>query len=69
MADLPPGSSTVEFQLRAKNNGTLLVVTHSGLPAAKMPTHSQGWLYYTARLQKVVSGRDPGPDTFAGPPL
>jgi uncharacterized protein YndB with AHSA1/START domain len=64
MEDLPPGSSTVEFRLLEKENGTLLVLTHSGLPAAKMPTHSAGWLHYTSRLQTVVLGRDPGPDTF-----
>jgi uncharacterized protein YndB with AHSA1/START domain len=68
-AVLPPGSSTVEFQLRAKDNGTLLILTHSGLPAIKMPTHLEGWKYYTARLQAVVLGRDPGPDTFSKPLL
>jgi len=61
----PPGSSTVEFRLQPQGSGTLLVLTHSGIPAAKLPTHGQGWTYYTERLKQVVCGQDPGLDTFA----
>jgi uncharacterized protein YndB with AHSA1/START domain len=48
---LPPGSSTVEFRLYPEANGTRLVLTHSGLPAAGIPSQLQGWLHYTSRLQ------------------
>jgi uncharacterized protein YndB with AHSA1/START domain len=63
----PPGSSTVEVQLYKQDNGTLLVLKHSGLPASRRPTHLAGWNYYTARLQLVLQGSEPGPDTFAVP--
>lgn len=62
---LPPGSSTVEFRLHAKDNGTLLVLTHSGLPAAEMPSQLRGWAHYLVRLQTVALGGDPGADPFA----
>jgi uncharacterized protein YndB with AHSA1/START domain len=65
---MPPGSSTVEFRLYPEANGTRLVLTHSGLPVAGMPSQLQGWLHYTSRLQAVAQGRDPGPDPYATPP-
>jgi uncharacterized protein YndB with AHSA1/START domain len=65
---MPPGSSTVEFRLYPEANGTRLVLTHSGLPAAGMPSQLQGWLHYTSRLQAVAQGRDPGPDPYTTPP-
>jgi uncharacterized protein YndB with AHSA1/START domain len=65
----PPGTSTVQFQLFERENGTLLVVTHSDVPKAKQATHRSGWDYYTARLRMVLLGQDPGADTFAGPAI
>jgi uncharacterized protein YndB with AHSA1/START domain len=65
----PPGTSTVQFQLFEKDNGTLLVVTHSDVPAAKQSTHGRGWDYYTGRLRTVLLGQDPGADSFAGPAI
>jgi uncharacterized protein YndB with AHSA1/START domain len=61
----PPGSSKVEVQLHKQDNGTLLTLTHSGLPVSQRPTHLAGWNYYIARLQLVLLGMKPGPDTFA----
>jgi uncharacterized protein YndB with AHSA1/START domain len=64
---VPPGSSLVEIDLIEKPDGTLLRLTHSGLPNAEQCAgHSEGWAHYIDRLATVASGRDPGPDTFAG---
>jgi uncharacterized protein YndB with AHSA1/START domain len=65
--NLPPGSSTVEVLMREKDNGTLLILKHSGLSASRRPSHLTGWNYYIARLNLVLSGFEPGPDTFAVP--
>lgn len=62
---VPPGSSTVEFKLTPKDQGTLLVLTHSNLPAAEIASHQQGWTHYTARLQILAQGQDPGVDPWS----
>ena len=62
-AEVPPGSSLIEIDLMAQDNGTLLRMTHSGLPNAEQCTsHSKGWAHYLARLALVVAGKAPGPD-------
>lgn len=63
----PPGSSTVEIQLHRQDHGTLLILNHTGLPVAGRPKHQAGWNYYLPRLQLVLRGVEPGPDTFAIP--
>ncbi len=66
-SEIPPGSSLVEFDLIDQDGGTLLRMTHSGLPnAAQCAAHNEGWEHYMRRLAIVASGGDPGPD--AGPP-
>jgi uncharacterized protein YndB with AHSA1/START domain len=61
-ATLPPGSSTVEIDLRADGTGTAVVVRHSGLPDADSATvHEEGWRFFTQRLAVVAAGGDPGP--------
>jgi uncharacterized protein YndB with AHSA1/START domain len=62
---VPPGSSTVEFKLTPKDRGTLLVLTHSNLPAAEIASHQQGWAHYTSRLQTLAQGQDPGLDPWS----
>ena len=62
---LPPGSSTVTIELDATGEGTLLTLTHSGLPADEIPIHVMGWDHYIPRLAAAAEGGDPGPD--AGP--
>ena len=45
--EVPPGSSLVEIDLIDKNGGTLLRMTHSGLPnAAQCAGHDKGWAHY-----------------------
>ncbi len=63
---VPPGASTVEIDLIAEGNGTLLRLTHSGLPTEEVPLHAAGWQHYVPRLALLSEGGDPGPDL--GPP-
>jgi uncharacterized protein YndB with AHSA1/START domain len=62
---VPPGSSTVEIDLIEQADGTLLRLTHTGLPdAAQCASHAEGWEHYLDRLAQVAGGRDPGPDPW-----
>ena len=63
-ADLPPGSSRVEFQLTPTATGTRLDLRHSGLPDTRAASHGAGWGNYLARLRAVGAGVDPGPDEW-----
>ncbi|HXZ15034.1 MAG TPA: SRPBCC family protein, partial [Roseiarcus sp.] len=48
---VPPGSSLIEIDLIERNGGTLLRLTHSGLPdAIEVAKHNDGWAHYLARL-------------------
>jgi uncharacterized protein YndB with AHSA1/START domain len=59
----PPGSSLIEIDLVEQEGGTLLRMTHSGLPDAEIrAAHEQGWAHYLARLAVAAAGGDPGPD-------
>ena len=61
--EVPPGSSLIEIDLMEQDNGTLLRMTHSGLPnAAQCESHDKGWAHYMGRLSLAAAGRDPGPD-------
>jgi uncharacterized protein YndB with AHSA1/START domain len=59
---LPPGSSSVAIDLVPTDGGTLIRLTHSGLPPETIDEHSVGWENYAARLAAVSEGREPGPD-------
>ncbi|MFI5015767.1 MAG: SRPBCC domain-containing protein [Hyphomicrobiales bacterium] len=61
--EVPPGSSLVEIDLIDRDGGTLLRMTHSGLPdAAQCALHETGWAHYLGRLAVAAAGGDPGPD-------
>ncbi|MGW7370052.1 SRPBCC family protein [Streptomyces sp. NPDC054841] len=63
LADVPPGSTTVEITLEPVEDGTLLRLVHSGLPTAEACTaHEEGWAHYTRRLAVRATGGDPGAD-------
>jgi uncharacterized protein YndB with AHSA1/START domain len=65
---VPPGSSLVEIDLIDRDGGTLLRMTHTGLPdAAQCANHGQGWAHYLGRLAVAAAGRDPGPDPGSHP--
>jgi uncharacterized protein YndB with AHSA1/START domain len=61
--EVPPGSSLIEIDLIERDGGTLLRMTHSGLPTeAQCTSHAKGWAHYLGRLTSAAAGRDPGPD-------
>jgi uncharacterized protein YndB with AHSA1/START domain len=59
---VPPGSSTVEIDLVAEGGGTVLRLTHRGLPDDEVATHTAGWHHYLPRLAAAAAGAFPGPD-------
>jgi uncharacterized protein YndB with AHSA1/START domain len=61
----PPGSSLIEIDLIDQDeDGTLLRMTHSGLPDAEARAdHEQGWSHYLGRLAVAAGGGDPGRDS------
>ncbi|HUB98041.1 MAG TPA: SRPBCC family protein [Stellaceae bacterium] len=62
--DIPPGSSLIEIDLIEQGDGTLVRMTHSGLPDAEIcHAHEKGWMHYLDRLSEAAAGRDPGPDS------
>jgi uncharacterized protein YndB with AHSA1/START domain len=66
-ATVPPGSSLVEIDLVEQPEGTLLRLTHTGLPSAEeCAGHAEGWGHYLGRLGEVASGRNPGRDPWHG---
>jgi uncharacterized protein YndB with AHSA1/START domain len=61
--EVPPGSSLIEIDLIDRDGGTLLRMTHSGLPNAEQcASHNRGWAHYLGRLGMAATGRDPGVD-------
>ena len=60
---VPPGSSLVEIDLLDRDGGTLVRMTHTGLPNAyECASHTKGWTYYLGRLGVAAAGGDPGVD-------
>jgi uncharacterized protein YndB with AHSA1/START domain len=58
--DIPPGSSRVTIQLEPDGDGTLLTLTHSGLPDdTAVAMHREGWDMYLDRLELLASGAEP----------
>lgn len=66
--DLPPGASTVSFELSATPLGTRVDLVHSGLPETEVPGHRDGWDHFVPRLELAATGRDPGIDTWSPRP-
>lgn len=65
-AVLPPGASTVEFELTEAGGATVVVVTHRGLPTGQHEQHLSGWTHFGERLAVAAAGGDPGRDPWAG---
>ena len=62
--DVPPESSLIEIDLIDQKGGTLLRMTHSGLPNAEAcASHEEGWTHYLGRLAVTAAGGDPGRDS------
>ena len=65
--EVPPGSSLIEIDLIEQPDGTLLRLTHTGLPDAEQCAgHDKGWAHYLGRLTLAAAGRDPGADRGPG---
>ena len=65
---VPPGSSLVEIDLIERDGGTLVRMTHTGLPNAEQcANHARGWAHYIGRLTVAAGGGDPGPDSGPAP--
>jgi uncharacterized protein YndB with AHSA1/START domain len=61
--EVPPGSSLIEIDLIERDGGTLLRMTHSGLPNdAQCASHNRGWAHYLGRLTIAAGGGNPGID-------
>lgn len=61
--EVPPGSGLIEIDLIDRDGGTLLRMTHSGLPnAAQCASHAKGWAHYLGRLTTAAAGGNPGID-------
>ena len=61
---VPPGSSLIEIDLEEKDGGTLMRMTHSGLPTEEQrAAHAEGWDHYLGRLRTAAPGGNPGPDS------
>jgi uncharacterized protein YndB with AHSA1/START domain len=66
--EVPPGSGLIEIDLFDRDGGTLLRMTHSGLPnQAQCDSHAKGWAHYLGRLTLAAAGKDPGPDPVRPP--
>jgi uncharacterized protein YndB with AHSA1/START domain len=64
--EVPPGSSLIEIDLIDQDDGTLLRMTHSGLPnATQCANHDKGWAHYLSRLAVAAAGGNPGIDRGA----
>lgn len=66
---LPPGSSTVSFELSAIADGTRLEVVHTDLPDGELAGHTDGWSHFIARLELAATGHAlPSDDWTPVPP-
>jgi uncharacterized protein YndB with AHSA1/START domain len=61
---LPPGSTTVEVDLTPDGDGTIVRLTHRGLPEEAKSEHAAGWEHFLPRLASVAAGVDPGADPW-----
>ena len=63
---MPPGTTTVEFELVPDGAGTLVRLTHRGIPREDVPIHRTGWEMFLPRLDLAATGGDPGPNPIGG---
>ncbi|MCF6139047.1 SRPBCC family protein [Pseudalkalibacillus berkeleyi] len=62
---MPPGSSTVEFIMEPKDNGTLLILNHLEIPSEKLTSNNNGWTHYLQRIKQLGEGKDLGTDPWS----
>jgi uncharacterized protein YndB with AHSA1/START domain len=52
---IPPGSTRVQIELIPDGNGTLVRLTHSGLPPTMQDVHRQGWAFHLQQLEALTA--------------
>ncbi|CPR05657.1 ArsR family transcriptional regulator [Mycobacterium bohemicum DSM 44277] len=63
---IPPGSTTVEIDLVAQDDGgTLVTLLHRGLEGGAADAHRGGWTHYLDRMRRTAEGEDVGADPWA----
>ena len=55
---IAPGSTTVEVTLTPDGDDTILVLRHTGLPAASRDEHRSGWGHFLPLLVAAAGGAD-----------
>lgn len=65
---LPPGASTVSFELIEIESGTRLKVVHTDLPDVDVAGHARGWDHFLPRLAVTVLGQCLPPDAWTPRP-
>jgi uncharacterized protein YndB with AHSA1/START domain len=63
-ASLPPGASTVSFELTPISTGTRVDVVHTDLPEDDVPGHVAGWQHFLPRLARAAAGEQLPADTW-----
>jgi uncharacterized protein YndB with AHSA1/START domain len=63
-AEMPPGTTEVEFTLTPTSSGTRLRLVHRDIPDSQASMHAVGWDHFLSRLVIAASGTDPGPDPW-----
>lgn len=53
--EVPPGSSTVTFDLRSEGDDTVLSLTHTGLPTEWCDRHREGWEFHLPHLSEAAA--------------
>jgi uncharacterized protein YndB with AHSA1/START domain len=56
---VPPGSSTVTIELTPTDTGTLVRLTHAGLPEPEVSEHTMGWNHYMPGLAELAETGEP----------
>ena len=51
---VPPGSSRVQIDLIPDGDGTLVRLTHSGLPPTLREAHRQGWIFHLEQIESLT---------------
>ena len=64
---VPPGSSTVEVDLEARGDITVIHLAHHGLPGQMLAIHEEGWNRFLTRLAALSEGRSAGEDPASRP--
>lgn len=56
---LPPEASTVEIEFDERDGGTLLRLTHRGIPPDAIEDHRRGWIVFLDHLRDAAAAGPP----------